>query len=323
MDLVCARAEIFFTTDPIAAPGSGQLSVDAGQLILDKRVLMHRDQAVSATLQQTAEGKWVVKLFAGDGLAVECAFCVESDAKNLLYSLGVGPCERLATLRLDVPTGSYGALFFLLMYVMIGFGIIVTAIVRGRDAPCWAAHFALVPTFMLAVAFLRLPRRVKTGNDGMVISYWIGRRFIAWDRVAQIIEVQSFWGTAAQGIYGNRRRVRLWSADPADQHVLVAQLRRRKQEYDQLSAMPSSALQHHAQSGDQAPDGSPYRRLAVSDSNLWSLVEDPRLPPQARVSATRTLSVPLSDDARHRLRTVAKATARPSLRAAFEAIAKG
>lgn len=193
---------------------------------------------------------------------------------------------------------------------------------RGFEA-IRAVGFALV---VLAA----IPRRVHIGAEAIRIR-WVGsRRVIRYDEVMRaaplgqdvVIVLRRRDGLRLHPpIFGTKRRdteralERIWQtiAAGAESGVRGAErailVRGARSPGDWVKALR-----------ELVPQGAQYRR-AIDHARLWTIVENPALIAELRVAAAIALSTTFDDEARARLRAVARGTSIRALRDALSRIA--
>lgn len=202
-----------------------------------------------------------------------------------------------------------------------------------RLAP--ALFFLLFPLIVLSM----WPSRIAVGVDGILVRWLWRERFIP---MSQIVSVA---GSGDREI-----TIRLASGKIETLHLAPRDPRQRRlapwvrQKRDAMLARIHEALEAH-RSGASAADvaalvgrgsrsrsewieaigklreGSGYRTAVVRDEDLWSVVEDPAAPEDARAGAAIALRTSLDEAGKERVRVAAEATASPKLRIALDAAA--
>jgi hypothetical protein len=199
----------------------------------------------------------------------------------------------------------------------------------------------------LSVSFFALMARritfdpkieVTVGEDGMLVRRRGGSGFFAWSEIEDLsvgpdVE-RSQRGPALFVVWkgGARERVGALVGSASEARALVKHARRLRASYAARTPVAAAASLPLARDGRAAADWlngvralrveSPdYRSADVDDEILWSVVEDPRADPTARVGAAAALVAERDQQARARLRVAAEASAMPQLRETLDAIA--
>ncbi len=309
--------------------------VDVVECHADERVLtigdesIPREQVVSASVIRR-ENKVLVELgVRRGGILRSVRLWVDDVAagERLLVTLGLGVSQRASTFAAGAPlAGRRGALVVL--------GLAATCFGMMMVAPPAAMPFvalALVLSMFAAVA----PQTVRVGADGLRVSWLQRRRFIPFERIAEVREEVAFRERVLTLVLttGEALQLPLGLASSHDhEHTLRSRIEaaRRAHAAGEVTAAESLLARR--------PDDDPrtwlerlrvitevgqHRRGAVLREQLFRILESPVSSPLARAAAAVALG-PRSDGAeRRRIGDVAQATASEGLRVALAAEVAG
>ncbi len=166
------------------------------------------------------------------------------------------------------------------------------------------------------------PAQVIIASDGVMLTWFRRRRFIAF---SDVVDIQTASGRSELVLKNGERtpivgdaaveeqlhaawaRFREGAGDPA----LAALVERRERDVgtwvDDLRRMRAESV---------------YRAKALDDEALLRVAEDPAIAPDARAGAVVLLRPTLDDAGRERIRVAASTTAEPRLRVALDALAE-
>jgi hypothetical protein len=200
-----------------------------------------------------------------------------------------------------------------------------------RFTPPWAIGVVLGLYGVLAVP-LMVPQKVAIGDDGIFLRWAGRRRFVPFGQLhearstplgvelelegARSLEIRLTHRTNEAGPRRAAMLARIEQGmayhhafEPGDDEALLARGGRDidlwMSEMSQLGTAERS-----------------YRAIALPRERLWAIVENPGADPSARRGAALALRNRLDDDDRDRLLSVAQRSALPSVRVAFDAVAR-
>jgi hypothetical protein len=282
----------------------------------------------------------VLRMRGGDVISLEAPTVKE--ARAVLESAGVGAHQQVLRMRLanamsQVPIGGCIAALgsFALPIVAIIAIIAIVATPEGDTARGTAVLILAMATmvFTLLVRAL-IPRQVVIGTDGIAVERILGRTFVPHARITDVV---STGGAVVLQIRGERP---LWlptgsryasartRADESPHSALLNRI-----EEARAAGRAGSSRGARAVDLDRAGrtlDGwrehlrgltssATYRRPAVVNDEIASVLEDAGAPPERRIAAAVALA-PITDPAvRLRIQGVVRACADDRLRIALQA----
>jgi hypothetical protein len=262
----------------------------------------------------------------------------ETDGRGLLRALGLDVSQKVASFRLSSqlmakPKWNRAARVGLLVSVPTLY--IVSALL---GSPVLA--LVLVPlTFALFLVARLMPSWLDVGADGVLITWFWYKRFIAYSNIELVTPFdhdvgsprvrgllltlrsgEQIWVPVARRSWDNERvaiihdRIREAMANhkQGDTEAFVALLRRGERSVGAWITMLRSL-------GTGA--NADHRIAPVAPERLWRIVADSSAPMSARAAAAVALAAAGDDEGRDRLEAIAGATVAPKLRIALKAAA--
>ena len=252
--------------------------------------------------------------FAERRLSTDLRFASPEAAEAFLEAIHLGPRQRVATFSAVASTPSSPLGWFLrLSPIFLG---TILYVASGLNA-IW------LPVMLLVMMLSLWRRNVHVGSDGLRIE-----RGFLWSRFVP--------HAAIEGLHileRKRRRDGVNVVVETDEDEHRVGFRSREEARAFVSRVEAAAAEALARGGDEPAAwvarlrastqlGSP-RRGAVTDGQLWRIVEGTRLRPVDRAAAAIALGPSLDEHARARVLDVAAATASPRLRVVLDAAVGG
>ncbi|MDI1478019.1 hypothetical protein [Polyangium sp. y55x31] len=255
-------------------------------------------------------------------------------AHRLLDRLGVDAARR----RVAVLSGSVyrplvtgcASLPIVCILFLIPLGYFVTEYPAARW-PAAAFAWAVILTMSFIVRLTR-PREIIVGNDGLRIRGGFGDRWIPHSHIRTIEEKQRELFLEVGEAGKSSRRIAAATGDPSFIMAVAGRLRL-------AIALGSNGAGGPPVGAELDPAGKSftewkdklqallldagYRKSAVTYEELFSVVDDPDLPPGQRLGAAMALRIAQHPDARVRIRVAADACADETMKRAFEEAAEG
>lgn len=191
-----------------------------------------------------------------------------------------------------------------------------------------------LPLVLIAKWLRPRPARVRAGTDGILLRDRERERFISFADVASISKLRN----GLRVVVGEEPLWMDFAPDEPSPQTRRARSRvRRMQEailraHRAFEASSDAALGSCIARGGRSAElwlrdlaalrAGSYRRPAISDDDLWRIVEDATADPSARVGAAKLLRGGLDDAGRRRLGRVAADGARPDLREALRLLGR-
>lgn len=328
--------------DPVVVPG--KLAADARGITRAGELVVAR-QRLEQGLLARADGHFFVR-FSQKGPRPQLLVRVKdaAEGRSLLRSLGFDATQSVAHIKAATQffTWSLSAqLVSVLLPILLLFvpGMLVSSSLFARAGG--AVVLPILIPFLLYIATLLLaPTHVRVGADG-IATRWLGRaRFY---RFSEIEDVRPYRLESGGKVYLGVELVlargveRICTGQEGWLSVDVEELIERIREARALHAEEGSEVDQAllARNGRELGDwltalraigagaNAGMREPPVPADRLLRLIEDPRAPPLARVSAAVAALPSMDEQARVRVRAAAETTASTPLRDALERVLDG
>lgn len=273
----------------------------------------------------------------GARLPVDVVVPSEAEGARLLKALELDATHSIASFfgmsRVYASRGGFLANVALLVLGPALLGVTAAML----HAP--AIGFAALAVGVLAYVSFFMPMRLKVGGDGMVVSWYGRKRFIAYGDVesatryqrdfgntviagvqitmrgGEVINVPlsyGIWGGDRGAIAAERIREAMDAYARGDESAEAAMLARG----DKTASEWILALRQIGAGANAGP-----RTAAIANDTLWRIVESGSTKPSVRAAAAVALAPTLDKNERARLGTIAEGTMAPKLRIAINAAA--
>ena len=258
--------------------------------------------------------------------------CPPEDGEALMRELGVDATRRRAEFRgsslVYRTQGGAIAASIAAMVVIGGLAAFLRRIL-GVDA------FGFPFLFVMFAAFM-MPSRIAIGIDGVLVRWFLVRRFYPFSKVRGLrrngdraITIELEDGEAVQLYTSMARNGQLGASTIAEhREAVLARMEsalRAHRSLGDASHVAEALARGERSGGDWLADlvklragGTDYRTAALRDEDLWTLLESPSATEDARAAAALVLRRSLDDEGRARIRVAAEATASPRLRVALD-----
>lgn len=254
---------------------------------------------------------FAVRLIAGR-TRFELPVAQHLHARETVDAIGLGPANAPIRFRWRTRFAPLRGL------VTILFGLCASSFVAWLSLPFGIVAYAFAMFAFVLVSSYR--PRVEVGCDGVFVVNDSGKCFIPYAIARSVSDagirltngrLVSFGDMAVRGEHEGETLVSLvreriehaLTLEPAKVDVVLV---------ERLAASAADELDHI---------GVSYRQAACSDDDLWTVLEDGRSPPKARINAATLLLRRLGKQARQRIAAAAHPTIRPDVRGALEHLA--
>ncbi len=264
----------------------------------------------------------------------------EREALDMLAALGLDPGSKRAEFTGSSPM--YSTLGRNLLFV---FGTTAATLLVAITLASMGIKAAgpLFPMLMVPVVLAGLlPSKIAIGVDGVLVRWFWQKKFIPMSQIAHLapegertIKITLVDGRQEVLYTSVRRRNNLDAEEGSSawlhRDAVLARMRealatfRARGPTAQISALVGKGTRTRGEWLDalgklrEAEGG--YRDTVVRDEDLWSVVEDPSAPEDARAGAAMLLRRSLDEEGKARVRVAASAAASPRLRVALDATA--